>query len=240
MKEITQIENYQVEIRRRAYQRSMNLSVRPDGQLRVTCCRRMPLGEITRFVTESERFIQKRLLEIDSWRKKYPPREMISGEKFWFLGEERVLDVVWSWNVRSKVSVSESSLEILAPLTSTTEERRQALHRFFRRQAQVHLLERVKHFAPIMKLYPRTLSIRGQRTRWGSCTANEGLNLNWKLLAAPPSSIDYVVIHEIAHLRFMDHSKAFWNLVGQYHPDWKAARAWLKEHEYEIGIQFGF
>lgn len=238
MKEFTQIEKYRVEIWRRSYQRSMNLSVRADGQLRVTCGRRMPLREIARFVSDSEIFIQKRLLELESLRKKYPAKEIVSGETYLFFGEYRALEVVWSWSERARVTPHERTLELLAPLKASLSERRQALRNFYRKQARLHLYERVIFFSQQMGLTPRSLSIRGQKTRWGSCSASGAVNLNWKLLAAPASVIDYVVVHELAHLRFLDHSQKFWDLVAQHHPHWKSARQWLKEHEYEIGVQF--
>lgn len=239
MKEITQIENYRVEIWRRPYQRTMNLRVRPDGLLRVTCGRRMALHEITRFISESKVFIQKRMLEVEAMRARYPHKEMVSGEIFLFFGERRVLEVIWSWNARPRMSAGELALEMLAPVSSSVEERRKAMRMFFRKQASLHLPERVSAWATRMSLHPRSVSIRGQRTRWGSCSASGAINLNWKLLAAPEHVIDYVVIHELAHIKYLDHSAKFWGLVAEHCPEWKSARDWLRENEYEIGVQFG-
>lgn len=239
MKEITQIENYRVEILRRPYQRTMNLRVRPDGLLRVTCGRRMALHEITRFISESEVFIQKRMLEVEAMRARFPLKEMVSGETFLFFGDRCALDVIWSWNARPRVKPGDGAIEMLAPVSSSVEERRKSLRMFYRKQARLHLPERVNHWAARMSLYPRSVSIRGQRTRWGSCSASGAINLNWKLLAAPEFVIDYVVIHELAHIKFLDHSAKFWTLVAEHCPEWKSARKWLREYEYEIGVQFG-
>lgn len=237
-KEITQIENHQVEIWRRPYQRSLNLSVRSDGSLRVTCGRRIAVREVARFVLESQAFIAKRLLLVQALRAKYPERQILSGETFLFYGDEFPLEVVWTWAARIKVEILESHLEMLAPLSSTIADRQKALRLFYRRQAQLHLFERVEVWARRMSLQPKGISIRGQKTRWGSCSTSGELSLNWKLLAAPMPVIDYVVIHELAHLQHMNHSRQFWNLVAQYDPHWKASRRWLKDHEYEIATQF--
>jgi predicted metal-dependent hydrolase len=86
--------------------------------------------------------------------------------------------------------------------------------------------------------FPSHVSIRGQRTRWGSCSSEGAISLNWKLLAAPIDVIDYVIVHELAHIRHLDHSPQFWSLVETFYPDWRLAKLWLKEHEFSIGVQF--
>ena len=74
------------------------------------------------------------------------------------------------------------------------------------------------------------ISIRDQRTRWGSCGVNARLNFSWRLVLAPPQALDYVVAHEVAHLAHHDHSDRFWALVARLHPDYEADRAWLRQH----------
>lgn len=238
MKEITQIENQSVEIWRRPYQRSMNLTVRPDGRVRVTCGRRMRLAEIARFVRESQPFIRKRMLENEALRAKYPEKTFISGECFLFFGSRLPLDVIWTWRERIELKAFGDRIEMLAPLKSGASERRSAFQSWFRREARPHLNKRVVTLAAAMSLFPRQVTIRGQTTRWGSCSQTGTLSLNWKLLCAPAEIIDYVVVHELAHLEHLDHSPAFWDLVGRFHPEWKKSRRWLREHEAEIAVQF--
>ena len=85
-----------------------------------------------------------------------------------------------------------------------------------------------------MDLYPRQVTIRGQKGRWGSCSSRGALSLNWKLISAPAFVLDYVVIHELAHLAHMNHSAAFWRLVAAHCPDYKRARRWLDDHQIEL------
>jgi predicted metal-dependent hydrolase len=238
VKEYTQIEDREVEIWRRAYQRSMNLTVRPDGRVRVTCGRRMRLGEVSRFVRESELFIQKRLLELEAQKRRHPEKQYVSGEPFLYLGVRLPLEIVWTWTERIKVAACDQCLEMLAPIQSTRDERRRAMHEWYRRTSRERLHARVAARAAEMRLFPRGISIRGQRTRWGSCSERGEISLNWKLLAAPVEVMDYVVVHELAHLRHLDHSPRFWDLVAGHHPGHKSARAWLRVHEFEIATQF--
>jgi predicted metal-dependent hydrolase len=238
VKELIHFENLRVEIWRRPYQRSLNLRVRAQGLVRVTCGRSVSRCAILDFVRESRTFIDRCQSELAETAARFPEKRYVSDEIFMFFGEEWPLEVVWTWEPRVRVQPLERRLEMLAPLSSTLAQRRRAMHAFYRRQARMHLEERIAHFAARMDLRPAKVSVRGQRTRWGSCTTEGKISLNWKLLAAPEWVIDYVVVHELAHLKHMNHSPRFWDLVGAYHPDPRSARRWLRENEPALARQF--
>lgn len=111
-----------------------------------------------------------------------------------------------------------------------------ALVRFAEGEARLHLAERIRHWSAKMGLYPTGISFRKQKTRWGSCSSNGHISLNWKLIFAPEAVIDYVVIHELAHLRHQNHSPAFWQLVEQYDPEAQRHRRWLRAHQNETHL----
>ena len=93
---------------------------------------------------------------------------------------------------------------------------------------------RIKSVGASMGLEYGRVFIKDQKTLWASCSGKRNLNFNWRLAAAPPEILDYVVIHELCHLREMNHSKRFWSLVGQSCPDYKAHKKWLKHHSHEL------
>lgn len=101
---------------------------------------------------------------------------------------------------------------------------------YYRRRAKEILLERVACFAPVMGVTVNRITIREQKTRWGSCSSKGNLNFNWKLILMPEEILDYVVVHELAHLIEMNHSPAFWQQVEQVLPDYRKRRAWLKQN----------
>jgi predicted metal-dependent hydrolase len=96
------------------------------------------------------------------------------------------------------------------------------------RQAEAHLFQRVQHFAPRLNLAPPPLEVRHWRRRWGECHPDGRLRFNWRLILVPPESLDYVVVHELAHLLVPGHPPRFWQEVARYLPDYRHRRQWLK------------
>ena len=97
-----------------------------------------------------------------------------------------------------------------------------------RNQAAEVITARCRYYAPVMGVSYGTVTIREQKTRWGSCSTKGNLNFNWKLVLMPLEILDYVVVHELAHRIQMNHSAAFWAEVGKILPDYKERRQWLK------------
>lgn len=95
--------------------------------------------------------------------------------------------------------------------------------------AQAVLPGRVEHFSGLTGLRPARVRIGGAKTRFGSCSSRGSINFSWRLMAYPPEAVDYVVLHELCHLRHMDHSRAFYGLIERYMPDWKRRREMLKK-----------
>lgn len=101
-----------------------------------------------------------------------------------------------------------------------------------RKQAKAYLPERVSYYSGIMGLRPTRITITGAKTRFGSCSPKNSISFSYYLMQYPPQAIDYVVVHELAHIRHHNHSKAFWGLVEKYMPDYKERKKLLKQ----IGI----
>ena len=100
----------------------------------------------------------------------------------------------------------------------------------YRQAAKEYIPKRAAHFAALLGVTYENITIRDQKTRWGSCSSKGTLSFNWRLMLAPPAVLDYVVIHELCHRKEMNHSPRFWRLVEQIMPDYKTKRQWLKEN----------
>ena len=108
------------------------------------------------------------------------------------------------------------------------------LEKAYRRQAREQLEARCSYYAGLMGVAYNRISVRAAKTRWGSCSAQGNLNFHWKLILMPPEVLDYVVVHELAHRKEMNHSPRFWAEVGKVLPDYKRRRKWLKDHGRQV------
>ena len=113
---------------------------------------------------------------------------------------------------------------------------RDAVEAWLRRQARTEVARRLDAaVARVGRSYTK-LQIRGQRTRWASCSSSGAMSFNWRLLLAPPEILDYVVEHEVAHLDVQDHSQRFWRLLGSRWPAWREHEAWLRRYGHALRL----
>ncbi len=113
---------------------------------------------------------------------------------------------------------------------------KQVVRTWYREQARGILTDAVDRYSTIMNVHPGRISIREQKTRWGSCSSKKNLNFNWKIVMAPLPVLEYLVVHEMCHLVHPDHSPRFWSEVRRFMPDYQSRRDWLKR--YGTGLTF--
>ncbi len=119
---------------------------------------------------------------------------------------------------------------LACPWLPTESARRRLLLEWYQQQAAAYLAERTAHFARALGRAPTAIQIKTYRARWGSCDSRARIQYNWKLMCLPPWVVDYVVVHELCHLVYMNHSAEFWALVAQHYPQTSEAKAWLKQY----------
>lgn len=122
------------------------------------------------------------------------------------------------------------------PVSNLTDTQRAALKKRYIDAAKDYFPKRVAYFNQFVDGSYNRITIRDQKTRWGSCSAKGTLSFNWRLMLAPPSIPDYVIVHELCHLTHMNHSAAFWQKVESVYPDYRTARKWLKDHGHELTL----
>ena len=120
------------------------------------------------------------------------------------------------------------------PVSDLTDTQKAALTQRYIAAAKEYFPKRAAYFQQFTGGTYNRITIRDQKTRWGSCSARGTLSFNWRLMLAPPAILDYVVVHELCHLTHMNHSAAFWQAVEAVYPDYRTARRWLKEHGQEL------
>lgn len=121
-------------------------------------------------------------------------------------------------------------------LTQAEQKRLQTLEKRYRNAARDTFTRRVAYYHQFTGGNYTSITIRDQKSRWGSCSSRGTLSFNYRLVFAPPKVLDYVVVHELCHLTHMNHSKDFWNLVAEVMPEYKEYKKWLREHGHELNL----
>lgn len=116
------------------------------------------------------------------------------------------------------------------PLQKEKSPSEKRLEAIYREAAKEYFPKRVSYFSHVLGVSYGKITIRDQKTRWGSCSSKGNLSFNWRLILAPPNILDYVVVHELCHRKEMNHSPRFWALVESVMPEYKEYRKWLKEN----------
>ena len=182
------------------------------------------------------RWILKNLGALESAPPSAPRYGIRDGDIVSYLG--RQLRVVIE---RKRVGVNTVRFEserLIASLRSDGESAGKVLEGWYRTRAMEFIGRKAELVSARLGTTYNRLTIRGQRTRWGSCSHKGNLSFNWKLMMVPEDVIDYVVIHEMAHLKEMNHTKRFWKLVERHCPRWREHRKWLRENQAELTVRF--
>ena len=216
---------------RRARRRTIGFTVGPEG-LSVSAPRWVTLGDIESAVRDKGVWILRKLQEQADRNRRLEASRIVwaEGSTVPFLGRTLTLQFD-SMRVPSAggALLEEGRLLLGLPPDAQAERVRDAVHGWWQRQARRVFEERCTLYAPQLGVQFKRLSLSSAQTRWGSATADGSIRLNWRLIHFPVTTIDYVVVHELAHLREMNHSAAFWDVVRSVLPQYESAQAPLKQ-----------
>lgn len=207
---------------RRSKRRTIGLSIDQRG-LSVAAPLRARLGDIEKLIREHGQWVLDKLAD---WRERPPPvkTEISDGTVISVLGA--ALTVTVTPLGRARWQFVDDKLHLWP---SATVDANQLLEKALREKARSLFVDRLALHAPRLGVAAPALRLSSARTRWGSCSHHGGISLNWRLIFMPLPVIDYVVCHELAHLKEMNHSPRFWSVVEQLCPDWRALRIELRQ-----------
>ncbi len=199
------------------------LRLRPDGAARVTVPRGGTLEEARRFAERNVAWLESQLLR--QALRPQRPKTWLAGTEIFFRGRTRAAGAGPDGEAR----LIRFGAEVVR-VADTGGDLRPAIERHLRQLAARELPPRVFELAALHGLPVRRVTVRNQRSRWGSCSRRGTISLNWRLVQTPVFVRDYLVLHELAHLKEMNHSRRFWSEVARLCPDFRQAERWLKQH----------
>ena len=220
---------YQI-VRRPAVKRRVHLDLGEDGSLQVVAPRRMSRASVHAFLKSWAPGVQRFLVEARARQREIPSYRYVSGERHLYLGQTWPLEVRSSENRRSHVALVNGRIrmEVVSPGPQAVQKQ---LQRWYRERAHAEFSERlaaIARRAPWTRGQVPDMRLRLMKRTWGNCSAGGLITLNPHLVKAPPELVDYVIAHEICHLREHNHGKAFYALQNRLYPNWREARERLK------------
>ena len=233
----------------RSKRKTICMSVNKDGSVTVKAPHKYPTeAEIGRFVeSKVEWIISQRVRQQDREDMRLV-RRFETDYSFPYLGEERLLEMQSA--KKTGISYQDGKIVIKTPAYESLvadydapenkekiEKLQNDLKKWYKKQAYAYVSKRVDYYKDIVGVTVTSVSIKSRKSQWGSCDSNGELTFSWRLVMARPEAIDYVVIHELCHRKYMDHSKYFWNEVQKYMPDFKAQKQWLEENSVNLNIE---
>lgn len=202
--------------------RSIRLRVDPEKGLVVSAPKYAPIFAVEAFIVQKKFWITRHLEESKKIAQK---KQIADGTPTTILGESKSIIVKAHQLKRPYIAEKEHEIIVYAPQNQTIIKK--TLENYLRKKFKVHLTKRLKEISVIMGTHYGTVTIRAQKSRWGSCSYRNNLNFNWKLIFFPLTVIDYVIMHELTHTIHHNHSERFYEMLSSYCPDYKALRKCL-------------
>jgi len=214
----------------RTRRRTLAIIVEDDGRVVVRAPLRLKQEAIDEFVRAKEAWILARQAQARERTSRFVPKSYTSGEEFLFLGSSYRLEIA---DHQRPPLVLNGGFRLSRAALPRAEA---VFERWYRRQALRVMSERVEAYAASHGFIFNRIKITSARKRWGSCGHKGNLSFAWRLVMAPQPVIDYVVVHELAHLKHRNHSKRFWSKVASILPDFRQQEHWLDEHGYLLRL----
>jgi hypothetical protein len=208
----------------RSNRKTFSLEIKPDGKLIVRAPKYATDAQIRSLVKSKAAWIEKSRIKAVKIQRQRKPKSFKPGETFWYLGEAYPLIITNS----SRPILALDGAFLLSK--SAQNNAKEAFIAWYRNETRAITHDLIREYQKKYHYKVNKVRITSAKTRWGSCSSKNNLNFTYRLCMAPMRVIDYVVVHELTHLKHHNHSKAFWNAVERVRPDFRKDRDWLKKH----------
>ncbi len=222
--------NSEIVIHRSARRKTMHIIIERDGSISVQVPNEFEEESIREVLNAKEYEISKKIIRWKDANQEYIERQFLPGQSFLYLGRNYNLHIVE--NQKRKLLLKDGKFL----LSSLVKFPREEFVKFYKRQAKIKIAERIDFYASRLAFLPQKVSVRDLPTRWGSCTPGGNVYFNWKCVMAPLSVLDYLIVHELVHLEYFNHSREFWDKVSAILPNCEESKDWLKRNGIRLTI----
>ncbi len=211
--------------------KTIGITVSPDNKVSVIAPYSISDKDIESIVTRKTKWIKSKIKFNKQVKHPYKPKEYVSGESFSYLGRNYRLRIIHDGEdsgvrlISGYFIIDVGDIFDQQSISSIVKLR---LENWYKEKALTKFTERVKLYSKHINIKCTSINVKTFKIRWGSCTSTGNLTFNWKIIMAPISVIDYVVIHELCHLKYHNHSKAYWSLLERIIPNYRERKDWLR------------
>ncbi len=223
--ELLAVDDLTFEVRRSPRRKTLEITLDRGGELIISAPPETDEALLTDFVREKRLWLYTKIAEKEARHQTLDAKEFVSGEGFPYLGRSYRLLLVDEQEAPLKLEAGRFNL-----LRSLAADGRKQFVRWYTRRARRWLQRRVKAWATRMGVAPKGVGVRDLGFRWGSCGPAGNVNFHWATILLPASIVDYVIVHELAHLIEPNHTPEFWLRVGRALPEYEQRKNWLAEH----------
>ncbi|MDU6521374.1 MULTISPECIES: M48 family metallopeptidase [Clostridium] len=216
--------------------KTMSIEVEPSGEVNVIS----PLGvteiDILKKVKSKAKWIVQKQYDTKFISVNKINREAVNGESYMYLGRNYSLQLIDNNSIK-EIDVKLIQGKFIVTTNTRDEEKiKLALEKWYREKTLKKVSERTKYYQQYFKDKVNNIKVKEQKKRWASCTNNNELLFNWRCIMAPANVLDYIVVHEMCHMIYKNHSKEFWDRVDTIIPDYELIRKWLKENGIKLDL----
>lgn len=215
--------------------KNISIEITSRGTFIVRSSKRFKKERILELLEGKKDWILEKILYIREKNNLVITREFKSEEIFYYLADKYVLEVICDKKLKSYLDFDNRKI-VVGVETYDRELIKKQIELLYKKEAKIYISSRVEYYKEILGVQYKSITIKSAKRRWGSCTYDDKLLFNWKIMMANRDIVDYLVVHEMSHIIFKNHSKDFWNKVREILPDYKERRQWLKENGFKLEL----
>lgn len=213
--------------------KNINLRIRPNMEIYISVPMNLHSDYIENFIRSKEKWIKQVLQKIEEAKQNQLPSQYLSGEKHKYLGKEYELEVKQGNSNRVSIKEGKIILTVISNIFENSDEKKKVMEKWYFENAQKVFVNAIQKWLKILDESIEKLSIKPMKSRWGSCNyVKRYINLNTELIKRTQFEIEYVVLHELTHLKYPNHGKGFYRYIENYMPNYKMAEKMLNAKHY--------
>lgn len=224
---------FEVEYRNR---KTLEIGIKPPDNIKVLAPKYTSEEEILRVVKSKARWITKKLFEFKDIKYRKIEKEYVNGESFMYLGRNYSLNIIINKDMKKPIVKLYRGKFIIETPSNNQILLKSAMEEWYRKKTLEKVEKKIKYYKEYFDVSPNLIKVKEQKKRWASCSSNRNLMFNWRCAMAPSGVIDYVVVHEMCHMIHLNHSREFWQLVGNIMPNYKDKKEWLRNNGIRMNL----